>query len=686
MKMVFKKGQSNHIKKMITWKNERNSQGRRENMNHQKKILVRFLLWSLPAVSLFFVLICGIIYVIESSNQERASRTLGQKTVEEISITLQNWIGDQIRMVQMIAADERVIAAMENPTDPAALQKASAYLKAIHARFPYYENLPLSVNLEQGQTISVNVNGETKTISDANFITDTVGGKTIGKCGPQFSYIKAIREGKPYFISQVYPSLLRGNPIFVISAPVKNSANKLIGTAVVAPQMSYFTELFIDKLKIGNTGYIFFVDDRGMFIAHPQKEMILNKDAVEKIKPITSRLFAGTAKFVEFNAVFEGQDNFYCGSKVAIERANILHEWYLVYRQSTKEIQASSRSFLALLSFMGILFIVVFAIGMFFLVRALIEKPVVEIANSIVSGADQTGDASRQVSQSSKELASGAAEQAASIEETSSSLEEMSSMTRQNADNASQAEILVKNSYDITMTANDSMSALTVSMGEIAQASKETQKIVKTIDEIAFQTNLLALNAAVEAARAGESGAGFAVVADEVRNLALRAAEAAHSTATLIENTVKKIDGGAGLVAATNQAFSKMAESASKVKDLVAEIAAASKEQSQGIGQINLAVSEMDKVTQQTAASAEESAAMAEEMYRQSVTMKDAVDELMLLVTGQSSFKQSDVSIQPVFQSKSPQPPSHVVPTRKVSSDRLIALNNEDMRRKTGKK
>ncbi|HOW57239.1 MAG TPA: methyl-accepting chemotaxis protein, partial [Smithellaceae bacterium] len=165
-----------------------------------------------------------------------------------------------------------------------------------------------------------------------------------------------------------------------------------------------------------------------------------------------------------------------------------------------------------------------------------------------------------------------------------------------------------------------------------------------------------------------------------------RAAEAAHSTATLIENTVKKIDGGAGLVAATNQAFSKMAESASKVKDLVAEIAAASKEQSQGIGQINLAVSEMDKVTQQTAASAEESAAMAEEMYRQSVTMKDAVDELMLLVTGQSSFKQSDVSIQPVFQSKSPQPPSHVVPTRKVSSDRLIALNNEDMRRKTGKK
>ncbi len=143
-------------------------------------------------------------------------------------------------------------------------------------------------------------------------------------------------------------------------------------------------------------------------------------------------------------------------------------------------------------------------------------------------------------------------------------------------------------------------------MGEISTASEETQKIVKTIDEIAFQTNLLALNAAVEAARAGEAGAGFAVVADEVRNLAMRAADAAKSTAGLIEGTVKKIKDGVDLVGTTNEDFSKVAESSSKVGELLVEIAAASKEQSLGIEQINTAVTEMDKVTQQNAAGSEE--------------------------------------------------------------------------------
>lgn len=153
--------------------------------------------------------------------------------------------------------------------------------------------------------------------------------------------------------------------------------------------------------------------------------------------------------------------------------------------------------------------------------------------------------------------------------------------------------------------------------GAIAEASskqaasiEETQKIVKTIDEIAFQTNLLALNAAVEAARAGEAGAGFAVVADEVRNLAMRAADAAKNTADLIEGTVRKIADGAGLVETTNEGFSKVTESSGKVGDLLVEIAAASQEQSQGIEQINNAVTEMDKVAQQNAASSEELSAI----------------------------------------------------------------------------
>ncbi len=169
--------------------------------------------------------------------------------------------------------------------------------------------------------------------------------------------------------------------------------------------------------------------------------------------------------------------------------------------------------------------------------------------------------ASGQVSSASQQLAAGSSEQAASIEETSSSLEEMSSMTSQNADNAGCADNLMKEVNQVVGQANASMTELTTSMAHISQASEETSKIIKTIDEIAFQTNLLALNAAVEAARAGEAGAGFAVVADEVRNLAMRAADAAKNTADLIEGTVKKVSDGSDLVTKTNDAFTLVAGS-----------------------------------------------------------------------------------------------------------------------------
>jgi len=189
-----------------------------------------------------------------------------------------------------------------------------------------------------------------------------------------------------------------------------------------------------------------------------------------------------------------------------------------------------------------------------------------------------------------------------------------------------------------------SLDELTLSMGEISKASEETSKIIKTIDEIAFQTNLLALNAAVEAARAGEAGAGFAVVAEEVRNLALRSAEAAKNTAVLIEDTVKKIGDGSQIVSTTNDAFVKVGESTEKVEELVAEVTEASKEQSNGIEQVNIAITEMDKVVQQNAANAEESASASEELNAQAEQLKDYVGDLVALVTGKRGGKTSGSS------------------------------------------
>ena len=260
---------------------------------------------------------------------------------------------------------------------------------------------------------------------------------------------------------------------------------------------------------------------------------------------------------------------------------------------------------------------------------------VLRLASSQIerSASDVAGTA-EMVFSASHRLAEGAAEQAAAIEETSASLEEMSSITKQNADNAGQADGLMQETNQVVAAADQSMSELTRSMAAISQASEETSKIIKTIDEIAFQTNLLALNAAVEAARAGEAGAGFAVVADEVRNLALRAAQAAKDTSGLIEGTVQKVQSGTELVTGANEAFSRVAASAVKVGELVAEIAAASVEQAQGIDQVNRAVTEMDKVTQSNAASAEESASASEEMNAQAEQMKAMVGELGALEGG----------------------------------------------------
>jgi methyl-accepting chemotaxis protein len=210
----------------------------------------------------------------------------------------------------------------------------------------------------------------------------------------------------------------------------------------------------------------------------------------------------------------------------------------------------------------------------------------------------------------------------------------MASMTRQNASHASEANALMQETGKVVQEADRHMNDLTASMREISQASDDTAKIIKTIDEIAFQTNLLALNAAVEAARAGEAGAGFAVVADEVRNLAMRAAEAAKNTAELIEGTVDKVKGGTDLVMKTGEAFTLVTSSTGKVRDLVAEITATSQEQAQGAEQISKAVAQMDTVVQQNAANGEESASAAEELFAQAEQMKGIVGGLVALVSG----------------------------------------------------
>jgi len=268
------------------------------------------------------------------------------------------------------------------------------------------------------------------------------------------------------------------------------------------------------------------------------------------------------------------------------------------------------------------------------LITRSIVGPINVIIDNLNVSAQEVDAASTQLTSASNTLASGATQNAASLEETSAALEELSSMTSRNSDNAIEANSLMDQTKTNVNQAESSMTKVIAAMDEISRSGNEIGKIIKTIDEIAFQTNLLALNAAVEAARAGEAGAGFAVVADEVRNLAIRSADAAKTTADLIEATIKNITSGSEMVNATAEAFRVVETNATKVGSLVAEVATASKEQNQGIGQINTAMREMDKVTQANAATSEQAASAASQLSAQAASLLGVVTDMKVLTHG----------------------------------------------------
>lgn len=316
------------------------------------------------------------------------------------------------------------------------------------------------------------------------------------------------------------------------------------------------------------------------------------------------------------------------------DQAEYLAQWNeKIGDQATTDTGKTAQSAWWMSLCMGIVSLI-FGVSISWVMITALNKQVSRAVSELTEGAEQIASAATQVSSSSQALAQGSSEQAASIEETSASSEEINSMARKNMDNSRSTAGLVGQSQEMFANTNRQLEEMIVSMDEINESSGKISKIIKVIDEIAFQTNILALNAAVEAARAGEAGMGFAVVADEVRSLAQRSAQAAKDTATLIEESIAKSNGGKVKVDQVATAIRGITEDSSKIKTLVDEVSLGSEEQSRGLEQIARAITQMEQVTQTTAANAEESAAAAEELNAQSEALRDVVARLNAMVSG----------------------------------------------------
>jgi methyl-accepting chemotaxis protein len=301
-------------------------------------------------------------------------------------------------------------------------------------------------------------------------------------------------------------------------------------------------------------------------------------------------------------------------------------------RGVTRPIRAAVRSII-LISAVALLLA---ALSLRLAVSRCVSRPLTRTAESLRQVSGRVDSLIRRLRSAAASLAEGATGQAASLEKTSSALEEMASMTRQNADSAAKGNESVQESGKLVGAGAEMVGRMSQAMGEISDSSEKVGKIIKTIEEIAFQTNLLALNAAVEAARAGESGKGFAVVADEVRSLAQRSAQAARDTSQLIEGTVARVRNGAEIIGRLSEGYRGIEGSAGRVARLISEITAATGEQAQGVEQVNTAVAQMDKATQQNAASAGECASASEELSAQVDALRGVVGHLTVLVTGAS--------------------------------------------------
>lgn len=523
---------------------------------------------------------------------------------------LGSWMDDRIHDVKAWTREVTYSLALEEP-DYVSLQMTTKGFRQICKEYPSFVELML-VNREGGVLASSATDKVMASSVDKPFAPnqkDRPGFQAAMKGGIGVS--RAVRHARAK------------GPVVTVTAPFKNGQGKIIGALAAVLDVNVFTDKFIAPVKVGKSGYLYIVDADGVMLAHPDPKMFLsNKVAKHEFGRDILRRKNGLLEYE-----WQGVD------KIAAFNQDKSTGWIVAAGASNDDLLAAAKTVGAFNAILGVLVLVFAAVVCTFLARS-VTRPVNRIVAHLHQGAESVASAADQVSGASVELAQGAGEQAAALQNSAASLEQITSLTMRNADSSLAADKLVREAEEAVAQASAAVAEMAETMEGVKSASAEMAQIVARIDEIAFQTNLLALNAAVEAARAGGAGAGFAVVADEVRSLAGRAAQASAATGELIKANQESTARGAQLVDKAQAAVKRVEESSCKVAGLVKEIAAASGEQSQGIGAVNQAVADIDRVTQVSAAGAEESASAAEALLGQARGLRELVEELTGLVGG----------------------------------------------------
>ncbi len=402
---------------------------------------------------------------------------------------------------------------------------------------------------------------------------------------------------------------------------VVNLAVQMIATDE-NPDPAHLEQAINKKINIGKTGFLFIVDSKGEFVLHRK---VQGKNWSKK--PFIAKMLQEKNGTLRYKSPKTGT------WKVAAYQHYQPKDWIVgasFFEDETLAAPLKTMGIKSVITFIPLLALIFTAFV--FLVRTAIIAPLHGVETLLMRTADDITSTSSQVAQAMDNLANGASSQAASLQESAATLTQLSSNTRDTAANAQAANETMQGAGSNLNKATGSMDEVIQSMQDVAQTSKETSNIIKTIDEIAFQTNLLALNAAVEAARAGDAGKGFAVVAEEVRNLAQRSAEAATNTSSLIEESVAKTLGASSLVDSTSDAFHEVTDSDRKVAEMINSISQDASAQAEQIEFLSNAVGQMDQITQNNAAIAEETAGNGRVLNSRAQEMEQAVKTLTSII------------------------------------------------------